>query len=306
MKAVADLSVEVGSISLPNPVITASGTTGQSAELRKYVDLSQLGAVVVKSLSPYPWQGNPPPRVHSAGAGMINAVGLQNPGVEAWKKSYLPALRETGARIVASIWGRSVDEYRQAAKQLRGVEGIVAVEVNISCPNLEGRGEMFAHSPELTRLAIKASAEANLPIWAKLSPNVTDISEIAFAAIESGAEALTLSNTLMGMVIDTSTRRPVLGNGGGGVSGPGIRPVAVRAVYEMRQKLGDFPIIGVGGISKPEHAIEFIAAGANAIQIGTAHFADPRASKKVLKGLGKWCSKNKIKNISTLIGEAHG
>jgi dihydroorotate dehydrogenase (NAD+) catalytic subunit len=306
MKAVADLSVEVGSISLPNPVITASGTTGQSAELRKYVDLSQLGAVVVKSLSPYPWQGNPPPRVHSSGAGMINAVGLQNPGVEAWKKSYLPALRETGARIVASIWGRSVDEYRQAAKQLRGVEGIVAVEVNISCPNLEGRGEMFAHSPELTRLAIKASAEANLPIWAKLSPNVTDISEIAFAAIESGAEALTLSNTLMGMVIDTSTRRPVLGNGGGGVSGPGIRPVAVRAVYEMRQKLGDFPIIGVGGISKPEHAIEFIAAGANAIQIGTAHFADPGASKKVLKGLGKWCSKNKIKNISTLIGEAHG
>ena len=306
MKAVADLSVEVGSISLPNPVITASGTTGQSAELRKYVDLSQLGAVVVKSLSPYPWQGNPPPRVHSSGAGMINAVGLQNPGVEAWKKSYLPALRETGARIVASIWGRSVDEYRQAAKQLRGVEGIVAVEVNISCPNLEGRGEMFAHSPELTRLAIQASAEANLPIWAKLSPNVTDISEIAFAAIESGAEALTLSNTLMGMVIDTSTRRPVLGNGGGGVSGPGVRPVAVRAVYEMRQKLADFPIIGVGGISKPEHVIEFIAAGANAIQIGTAHFADPRASKKVLKGLGKWCSKNKIKNISTLIGEAHG
>ena len=306
MKAVADLSVEVGSISLPNPVITASGTTGQSAELGKYVDLSQLGAVVVKSLSPYPWQGNPPPRVHSAGAGMINAVGLQNPGVDAWKKSYLPALRETGARIVASIWGRSVDEYRQAARQLRGVEGIVALEVNISCPNLEGRGEMFAHSPELTRLAIQASAEANLPIWAKLSPNVTDISEIAFAAIESGAEAVTLSNTLMGMVIDTSTRRPVLGNGGGGVSGPGVRPVAVRAVYEMRQKLADFPIIGVGGISKPEHVIEFIAAGANAIQIGTAHFADPRASKKVLKGLGKWCSKNKIKNISTLIGEAHG
>lgn len=306
MKAVADLSVEVGSISLPNPVITASGTTGQSAELRKYVDLSQLGAVVVKSLSPYPWQGNPPPRVHSAGAGMINAVGLQNPGVEAWKKSYLPALKETGARIVASIWGRSVDEYRQAAKQLRGVEGIVALEVNISCPNLEGRGEMFAHSPELTRLAIEASREANLPIWAKLSPNVTDISEIAFAAIESGAEALTLSNTLMGMVIETSTRRPVLGNGGGGVSGPGIRPVAVRAVYEMREKLADFPIIGVGGISKPEHVIEFIAAGANAIQIGTAHFADPRASKKVLKGLGKWCNKNKIKNISMLIGEAHG
>ena len=306
MKAVADLSVQVGSISLPNPVITASGTTGQSAELRKYVDLSQLGAVVVKSLSPYPWQGNPPPRVHSSGAGMINAVGLQNPGVDAWKKSYLPGLRETGARIVASIWGRSVDEYRQAARQLRGVEGIVALEVNISCPNLEGRGEMFAHSPELTRLAIQASAEANLPIWAKLSPNVTDISEIAFAAIESGAEALTLSNTLMGMVIDTSTRRPVLGNGGGGVSGPGVRPVAVRAVYEMRQKLADFPIIGVGGISKPEHVIEFIAAGANAIQIGTAHFADPRASKKVLKGLGKWCSKNKIKNISTLIGEAHG
>ena len=306
MKTVADLSVEIGSISLPNPVITASGTTGQSDELRKYVDLSQLGAVVVKSLSPYPWQGNPPPRVHSAGAGMINAVGLQNPGVEAWKNSYLPALRETGARIVASIWGRSVDEYRQAAKQLQGVEGIVALEVNISCPNLEGRGEMFAHSSELTRLAIRASAEANLPIWAKLSPNVTDISKIAFAAIESGAEALTLSNTLMGMVIETSTRRPVLGNGGGGVSGPGVRPVAVRSVYEMREKLADFPIIGVGGISKPEHVIEFIAAGANAIQIGTAHFADPRASKKVLKGLGKWCSKNKITNISTLIGEAHG
>ena len=299
------LSTTIGSITLPSPVLTASGTAGHAAELSAYIDLSELGEVVVKSLSPYPWQGNPAPRVHQTSAGMINAVGLQNPGVEAWRAQELPALVDTGARVVASIWGRSVDDYEQAARQVAGAPGVVAVEVNVSCPNLESRGDMFAHAPESTKAAISAARAADLPLWAKLSPNVTDLVPIAEAALEGGADALTLTNTVMGLVIDPETRRPVLGNGGGGLSGPAVRPVAVRAVYEVTAALGPTPIIGVGGVASAEHAVEFLAAGAAAIQVGTATFVDPRASTLVARDLDAWCLQHGISSISTLTGAAH-
>ena len=299
------LSVTVGSITLPNPVMTASGTAGHGTELAGYFDLEELGAVVVKSLSVEPWPGNPSPRVHGTSSGMINSVGLQNPGIESWIEDDLPALLSHGARVVVSIWGRSIDEYREAATRLAGVEGITAVEVNVSCPNLESRGDMFAHDPNSCEAAISASLISGLPTWAKLSPNVTDIVSIAKAAMGAGAEALTLTNTLFGMVINPQTLRPVLGNGGGGLSGPSIRPVAVRAVYDVYQSLGPVPIIGVGGITKAEHAVEFLAAGASAVQVGSAHFADPKASLRVLRGLQKWCRKHEITSLRSIIGAAH-
>ncbi|KIE53638.1 MAG: hypothetical protein MB55_01190 [marine actinobacterium MedAcidi-G3] len=298
-------SVTVGSITLPNPVMTASGTAGHGTELAGYFDLEELGAVVVKSLSVEPWPGNPSPRVHGTSSGMINSVGLQNPGIESWIEDDLPALLSHGARVVVSIWGRSIDEYREAATRLAGVEGITAVEVNVSCPNLESRGDMFAHDPNSCEAAISASLISGLPTWAKLSPNVTDIVSIAKAAMGAGAEALTLTNTLFGMVINPQTLRPVLGNGGGGLSGPSIRPVAVRAVYDVYQSLGPVPIIGVGGITKAEHAVEFLAAGASAVQVGSAHFADPKASLRVLRGLQKWCRKHEITSLRSIIGAAH-
>ena len=298
-------SVTVGSITLPNPVMTASGTAGHGTELAGYFDLEELGAVVVKSLSVEPWPGNPSPRVHGTSSGMINSVGLQNPGIESWIEDDLPALLSHGARVVVSIWGRIIDEYREAATRLAGVEGITAVEVNVSCPNLESRGDMFAHDPNSCEAAISASLISGLPTWAKLSPNVTDIVSIAKAAMGAGAEALTLTNTLFGMVINPQTLRPVLGNGGGGLSGPSIRPVAVRAVYDVYQSLGPVPIIGVGGITKAEHAVEFLAAGASAVQVGSAHFADPKASLRVLRGLQKWCRKHEITSLRSIIGAAH-
>ncbi|HEX7276142.1 MAG TPA: dihydroorotate dehydrogenase, partial [Acidimicrobiales bacterium] len=225
MRRSVDLATRVGDVVLPNPVMTASGTAGHGAELSAYFDLAELGAVVVKSLSAEPWAGNPPPRVHETEAGMLNSVGLQNPGVEAWLADELPALVATGARVVASIWGTTVAGYEKAAAALAAAPAaVVAVEVNLSCPNLEGGRHMFATDPSATRDAVAAVVAAvNRPAWAKLSPNVTDIVEIAAAARAGGASALTLVNTVKGMAIDPSTRRPRLGTGGGGLSGAAIR-----------------------------------------------------------------------------------
>jgi len=252
---VTDLSARVGSVVLPNPVMTASGTAGHGTELAAYLDLGGLGAVVVKSLAAFPWAGNPAPRLHPAGEGMLNSVGLQGPGVEAWLADVLPALLATGARVVASIWGRTVEEFAAAAAALAAAPaGVVAVEVNVSCPNLEDRRRMFAHSPSATRDALAATAACGRPRWAKLSPNAADLAEVAAAAREGGAEAVTLVNTLLGMAIDPDTRRPRLGGGGGGLSGPPLRPVALRAVWDVHAALPDLPIVGVGGVARAEHA----------------------------------------------------
>ncbi|MCP4958906.1 MAG: dihydroorotate dehydrogenase [Actinomycetia bacterium] len=300
-----DMSTSVGSVELKAPIMTASGAAGHGAELAAFQDLAQLGAVVVKSLSAEPWAGNPAPRVHETVAGMINSVGLQNPGVAAWREDELPELVATGADVVVSIWGRTIDEYHRAAELVAGAEGVVAVEVNVSCPNLEDRRKMFAHSCDTAAAVIEATEIADLPRWAKLSPNVTDVTEIAAAVHEAGAEVVTLANTVMGLVIDPETRRPVLGAGGGGLSGPGIRPVAVRAVYETRRVCPDLPIIGVGGVAKAEHAVEYLLAGASAVQIGTASFADPAACSDVLAGLDGWCVAHGVGRVADLINGAH-
>ncbi len=304
-----ELETALGSVRLPNPVMTASGTVGHGAELARYLDYAELGAVVVKSLAPYEWGGNPAPRVHPVPAGMINSVGLQGPGLPRWLVEELPVLAAASARVVISIWGRSLDDYAAAADLLAaadgpGLEAVVAVEVNVSCPNLEDRGRMFSHSAAMTEAALAATESCGFPRWAKLSAT-GDLVEIAGAAVEGGAEALTLINTLLGMVIDTEVRKPLLGGGGGGVSGRAIGPVAVRSVFDVHAAMSEVPIIGVGGIASGADAVEMIMAGACAVQVGTATFADPRAPAKVLRELDRWCASHGVNRIDELIGAAH-
>jgi dihydroorotate dehydrogenase (NAD+) catalytic subunit len=289
------LATQVGSVALPNPVMTASGTSGHGTELGDYGELDGLGAVVVKSLSVQPWPGNPAPRVHEVGAGMLNSVGLQGPGLAAWLEHDLPALGAAGARVVVSIWGRSVADYAEAAALLAPVAGagspVVALEVNVSCPNIEDRSRMFAHSASATS-EVMAATECGLPRWAKLSPNVSNLVEIAGAALAGGADGLTLVNTLLGLALDLATGQPVLGGGGGGLSGGAVHPVAVRAVWECRAAFPEAAIVGVGGVASGPDAVELLMAGADAVQVGTATFRDPRAPWKVLGQLARWCERH--------------
>jgi dihydroorotate dehydrogenase (NAD+) catalytic subunit len=288
-----DLSTTVGTITLPNPIMTASGTSGHGTELSAYGKLSDLGAVVVKSLSVDPWPGNPSPRVHEVGSSMLNSVGLQGPGLAAWLAHDLPALSDAGARVVVSIWGQTVAGYREAAAELAKVSAgsaMVALEVNVSCPNVEDRSRMFAHSAAMTE-EVLAATECGLPRWAKLSPNVPDLVEIAGGALRGGASGLTLVNTLLGMALDLGSGRPLLGGGGGGLSGEAVHPVAVRAVWECREAFPHCPIVGVGGVNSGASAAELLLAGADAVQVGTATFRDPKAPWKVLKDLARWCER---------------
>ncbi len=301
-----DMATRVGDTVLPTPVMTASGTAGHGSELGRYVPLDSLGALVVKSLSIMPWEGNPAPRVVQLPGAMMNSVGLQGPGVAGWIDDELPALRASGARVVASIWGRTVDEYREAAEALVPVQDdLTAVEINVSCPNIEDRRKMFAHSCESAATVIHATEALEVPRWAKLSPNVSDIAEIAGAAGDAGAAAVTLTNTLLGLVLDPETGRPVLGGGGGGVSGPAMRPVALRAVFDVSAAHPELPIVGVGGIADATDAVQYLRAGASAVQIGTATFADPRSTARVTKDLEAWCNKKRIPRVVDLIGTAH-
>ena len=302
-----DLSTELGSVRLENPVLTASGTAGHGAELGAYFDLSEIGALVVKSLSVMAHLGNKAPRVVPVSAGMLNSVGLQGPGLSAWLAEELPVLEQSGARVVVSIWGRRVGDYEQAADLLKGISpSVVAVEVNISCPNVEDHNKMFAHSPSATEEVLSATAGCGLPRWAKLSPNTSDLQEIARAACRGGAEALTLINTVVGLAIDLEARRPVLGGITGGLSGPAIHPVAVRAVYECHAALPDVAIIGVGGVMTGRDAIELLMAGASAIGVGTATFLDPRAPMRILEEIKSWCVDHDVASVRDLIGAAHG
>lgn len=283
--------------------MSASGTAGHGAELGAYFDLREAGAIVVKSLLHEPWPGNPAPRVHSTDAGMINSVGLQGPGVQGWIDDDLGPLVDSGARIVASIWGRSVEEFGLAAALLQPVaDRLIAVEVNVSCPNVEDRDRMFAHSPEATRDALAATAGVGTDRWAKLSPNIMDLVPIAEAAVEGGATAVTVANTLIGLAIDVETRRPRLGKGRGGLSGPAIRPVAVRAVNDVASALPDLPVVGCGGITRGVDAIEFLLAGASAVQVGTATFADPRAVVRIRDEIEDWCRTHGVTELRSLVG----
>lgn len=275
--------VTVGGVTLASPFMTASGTAGHDVELNSYMPMAKLGATVAKSLFHESWPGNPAPRVHLAQAGMMNAVGLQGPGVTAWIQESLPRCEQVGVPVVASIWGRTLLEYVSAAEQLAlAGHRIAAIEINLSCPNLEGRSGIIAHDIDMSqRIVSEVSRVASVPVWAKLSANTDRVVDVARAVSASGASAVTLINTMLGMQIDVGSRRPTLGNGGGGLSGSAIHPIAVRAVHDVRVALPDVDIIGVGGVSSGDDAIEMMLVGASAVQVGTASFADPAATWKI-------------------------
>ena len=302
-----DLSVDLGPVRLPNPLVAASGTFGHGAEVANLCDPHEIGAVTVKSVAAFAWTGNPPPRVTEApGGGMLNSVGLPGPGVDAWIEHDLPALEARGARVIASIWGRSAEEYASAARALKAVDHrLVALEVNLSCPNLEARGNVFAHSEEATRVAMRAVVESigeSVPTFAKLSPNVTDIVAIARAALGAGATGLTLVNSVMGLLVDARTRSPRLGAGGGGLTGAPIKPVALRAVWEVAREFPGVPIIGTGGVSSGVDAVEMMLAGATAVGVGTVTFAEPRALLRIVSEMQAWCAANGVREVRELIG----
>lgn len=298
--------VSIGSVHLRQPVLTASGTAGHCVELNYYFSMAEIGATVVKSLFATPWPGNPAPRLHPTPAGMINAVGLQGPGVTKWCDEDLPECEKHGVTVVASIWGRTVEEYREAAEMLAPhAHRIAALEVNLSCPNLEGRGEIIAHDSVMSANVIAACAVAGVPLWAKLSPNTDRLITIAESVVEAGAEALTLTNTLLGMLLNTDTAQPVLGNGGGGVSGRAMFPVALRAVFDVRKALPLIPIVGVGGIASGNDAIAMMQAGAHAVQVGTASFARPDAAMKILNEMHVWMRKQGVSQWSDITNTAH-
>jgi dihydroorotate dehydrogenase (NAD+) catalytic subunit len=303
--AAPDLAVSLGPLSLESPVLTASGTFGHGDEVARLGDPARLGAVTAKSVSPEPWTGKPAPRLHMTASGMVNAVGLQGPGMRAWLTDDLPALRATGARVIASVWGHTVDDFARATEMLDGAD-VLAVEVNASCPNLHSLNEpsaIWAHDPRATGDVVRAVRGATaLPVFAKLSPNVTDLTEIARAAVDAGADGLTLVNTVLALVIDAETRRPVLGGGGGGLSGPAIKPIALRAVRTVTRALPDVPVIGTGGVQTGVDAVEMLLAGASAVAVGTANFRDPRAPYRVLDELVDWCARHDVARVRDLTG----
>lgn len=304
--APVDPTVVLGPLHLTSPIVAASGTFGHGDEVLRLADAAKVGAITVKSLAAYPWDGNPAPRLHSAaGTGMLNSVGLQGPGVAAWLRDDLPSLREHGVPVVASIWGRSVEEFAAAARQLApSAAALAAVELNVSCPNVEDSSRMFAHSAKATSAVVRAvvALELGLPIFAKLSPNTFEVVDIARAAVDAGATGLTLVNTLLGLGIDADTRRPQLGNVTGGYSGPPIKPVALRVVYEVTRALPDVPVIGTGGVSTGLDAVEMLLAGASAVGVGTASFLEPRAVNRIHDEVIAWCTDHGVARVVDLVG----
>jgi dihydroorotate dehydrogenase (NAD+) catalytic subunit len=298
-----DLSVDFAGIKLKNPVMTASGTFGYGEELAEFVDLNRLGGVIVKGLSLKPIKGNPPPRIWETPSGMLNAVGLENPGVDSFLENKLPFLRRFDTAVIVNIFGSALDEYVAVAEKLDGVRGVAGIEVNISCPNVKAGGIAFGSDPAAAFALLSAVRKAvKLPVIAKLSPNVTDITVFARAAQDAGCDGLSLINTLVGMAIDVRTRKPRLSNCTGGLSGPAIRPVAVRMVWQAARAVR-IPIIGMGGIFSGEDAMEFILAGASAVAVGTANFVNPRATLDVLKGIEAATTDSGVARIRDLIGK---
>jgi dihydroorotate dehydrogenase (NAD+) catalytic subunit len=301
-KTIPQMAVQLGSLQLKNPVMTASGTFGYGEEYADYVDLNRLGAIVVKGLSLRPRLGNPPPRIMETASGMLNAVGLQNIGVDAFIEEKLPFLRKYNVAVIANIYGESYNEYQQVAKRLSSVKGVHALEVNVSCPNVQKGGLSFGANPKIAAMVTrKVKEETDLPVIVKLTPNVTDIAAIAVAVEKAGADAISLINTLAGMSIDINKRAPHLKNITGGLSGPAIKPVALRMVWQV-VKCVSIPVIGIGGIMTARDALEFLMLGAKAIQVGTANFINPHATIDILEGMQNFLKSNKIKNINDFIG----
>lgn len=296
-----DLRIDLAGLSLRNPVMVASGTFGYGPEYADLVDLSRLGAIVVKGISMEPWKGNRTPRIHEVPGGLLNAIGLQNPGAEGFIETYLPFLRKQDVPVVVNIWGRTVEDYARVAERLSAESGIHALEVNISCPNIKEGGIAFGTRVDLASQVIGAVRPlTRLPLIVKLSPNVSDIRPFARAAAESGADAISLINSFPAMAIDIETRRPVLANVTGGLSGPAIHPIAVKLVYEAAQAVS-IPIIAMGGIRTAQEAVEFIIAGASAVAVGTASFADPQACLRVIEGLEAYLVRHRIPSVRDLI-----
>jgi len=296
-----DLSVEVAGLRLRNPVMVASGTFGYGPEYADLVDLSRLGAIVVKGISREPWKGNPTPRIHEVPGGLLNAIGLQNPGAEGFIATYLPFLRKQNVPLVVNIWGRSVEDYVRVAERLSDEAGIHALEVNISCPNIKEGGISFGTRVDLAAQVVGAvRAATRLPLLVKLSPNVSDIRPFAKAAAEQGADAISLINSFPAMAIDIETRRPVLANVTGGLSGPAIHPIAVKMVYEAAQVV-TIPIVAMGGIVSAREAVEFLIAGATAVAVGTATFAEPQTCLRVVEGLEEYLARHRLASVRNLI-----
>jgi dihydroorotate dehydrogenase (NAD+) catalytic subunit len=296
------LSIEIAGIRFNNPVLTASGTCGYGLDMAGLIDLNKLGGICTKGLSAEPMRGNAPWRIVEIHGGMLNAIGLQNIGARAFVEEKLPELRRYDARVIPNVFGYTVEEYIEAIEILEDGEGIHGYELNISCPNVKAGGESFANDAQQAAAVTEAvKRAATRPVIVKLSPNVTDVAAIARAVEAAGADALSLINTAVGMAIDINTRRPRLANVTGGLSGPAIKPIAVRCVFQASRAVR-IPLIGIGGIATTEDALEFIIAGASAIQVGTANFYDPAASMKIVDGLAEYCSRNGLENISALVG----
>ncbi len=301
----ADLSTDLGGLKLKNPVMTASGTFGYGAEYDEFYPISRLGAVVVKGIAPWQSHGNPTPRVAEVTSGMLNAIGLQGPGIDRFLNDshYMPFLRRSGATVIVNIWGKKIADYAEVAARLDAEsEGISALEINVSCPNVKEGGLAFGTDPVMMAKVVSAvRAATKLPLITKLSPNVTRIADFAQAAEAAGSNMISLINTIPAMAIDINTFRPKIANVTGGLSGPAVKPVAVRMVYEASRSV-KIPVIGMGGIMTGEDAIEFFLAGASAIAVGTAIFADPMAPLNVLNGINEWLDRKGIRSVKEIIG----
>lgn len=301
-----DTRVAVGAVSLPNPVLAASGTYGYGTEVAGLVDVAAIGAICVKGLSLRPSPGKPAPRLVETPAGVLNAIGLQNIGVEAFLRERLPLLNAAGARVVANFWGDSPEEFAEVAARLDGAPGVVALELNASSPNRPEWGGILATDPAALAGIVRAvRARVRGPLWVKLSPNVGDITVLGRAAAETGADALTAINTLRGTAIDVAARRPRLASGSGGLSGPAIRPIAVQMVRQLVRAV-TIPVVGIGGITSGEDALEFLYCGARAVQVGTACLYDPRAPVRVAEEIAAWCARNGIGAVADVIGTVAG
>lgn len=297
-----DLRVSIGSVSLQNPVIAACGTFGYGIEFAHLVDLNRLGGIVVKGLSREPMSGSPPPRMVEAVGGMINAIGLQNIGVRAFVAEKLPQLRKYKTAIIANVFGHCIGDYVEVIRVLEDTEGLTAYELNISCPNVERGGMEYSTTPALTTEAVEAARKAcRRPLWVKLSPVIGNIRVIARATEEAGADAVVIANTYPALCLDAHNRRSYLGSTAGGLSGPAIKPITLRLVHEAHRVLG-IPIIGLGGIENARDAAEYLVAGASAVEMGTAHFVDPRASERLVGDLEAWCQDENVHEISSLRG----
>jgi dihydroorotate dehydrogenase (NAD+) catalytic subunit len=303
-----DLATDLAGLTLPNPVLTASGCAAAGRELHQFFDVAELGAVVTKSIMMAPRSGRATPRMAETPSGMLNSIGLQGPGIDHFLEHDLPWLHEHGARAVVSIAGSSVEEFAELARRLRGAPGLTAVEVNISCPNVADRGLVFACSPTASSDvvgAVRRHTAPSVPVFAKLSPDVTDIVEIARACVDAGADGLSLINTLLGMALDLDTMRPVLAGVTGGLSGPAVKPVAVRCIWQVHAALPDVPLIGMGGVRSGLDALELVLAGASAVSVGTAVFGDPGAPVRVLRELSRALTDRGFGSLREAVGHAH-